>query len=146
MTAYIAVDDRFLERKLVLELCSQYKCITDSVSDYHEGAVYITDGSVTLPFGIIPDAIVADGKDLPKQFPIGALLSYLSAKARGARLSMRGARECILDGEAIKLTELEGALLCALIEAGGELVDRDTLCERIFGGSGGGMLNLYIHY
>ncbi len=145
VVAYVLVNDRFLERKLVLELKSEYEVFTEIHSVPVAGEVLITDGEAVLPEGATPDAVISDGGDLPKQFRLGALRELLLKRGKRTRLILAD-KLATLDGEQIRLTELEGALLRELIDAGGELVCRDTLCERVFGGAGNGMLNLYVHY
>ena len=85
---------------------------------------------------------------LPYPFSFGELRELLAGGAPASRLIIeRDGRGVILDGERIRLTEREHALLSAIAEGGGDFVGRDELRERAFGPDmGGGILNVYIHY
>ena len=90
------------------------------------------------------------GAALPYPFAFRELRAVINEAPRGgaARLSLDAdARQAILDGERIRLTESECRLLAELLSGGGEFVSREELALRVFGKSAeGGILNVYVHY
>ncbi len=145
-SVYLFVGDGYLRRKLQLELMGDYECLSPSGERCLTDGIIITDGIQSLPNGLTADLVISDGGDIPPQFLIGEVRQALSERKSRGRLIPNGERQVLLDGREIKLTELEHSLLLVLYEARGELVDRETLCRRVFGQGGDGMLNLYVHY
>lgn len=75
------------------------------------------------------------------------LLEALTPSQGGARLSIStDARLAYLDGDEIKLTESEGALLSFLISGDGDFVSRDKILSSVFPEKSAGIINVYIHY
>ena len=65
---------------------------------------------------------------------------------RAARLTLDG-RTAHLDGEDIRLTEVEAALLSRLMREGGGFVERSVLLSDVWGeDADGGIINVYVHY
>ena len=70
----------------------------------------------------------------------------LVSKSDSCALALRG-KICYLRGEAIKLTELEAALLALLISADGDFVSREEILKRVWQNDADpGIINVYIHY
>ena len=84
---------------------------------------------------------------LPYPFSFAELRRAVAGGAIPARLTLGDGRSAILDGEKIRLTEKEHALLAAIISGRGEFVSRDELLSTVFGeDADGGLLNVYVHY
>lgn len=86
------------------------------------------DADLKIPFSLLQiEKVIAKNCDTP----------LLSLENKTARL-----RE-----KAIKLTELEAALLQRLYKANGSYVSREELLSTVFDGAeDGGIINVYIHY
>ena len=120
--------------------------------------VALVGGGALPPY----DKLLWDGDSATEKAPNGAIVisnfgalaptfskeELLLALGGEERLSLnKETRLATIDGKAVKLTELEAALLSELLEAGGEYVSRAELLERVFGGGGSdGLINVYIHY
>ncbi len=73
-------------------------------------------------------------------------LYTLIAKEDGALISLNG-RICRIRGEAIKLTELEAALLSCLISADGDFVSREEILLGVWNNDADPcIVNVYVHY
>ena len=85
---------------------------------------------------------------LPYPFSYDELFSLLDGvSGSGARLALIGERTVRLDGEKIKLSEVEYRLLSLLHRTGGEYLTREELVREVWGeGQDEGVLNVYIHY
>lgn len=79
--------------------------------------------------------------------PLGALLEAISSSERNApRLTLRDSERCaVLDGDRIKLTELEYTLLSSLVEGNGDFISREHI-KAVLGDKGEGLINVYVHY
>ncbi len=147
MRIYLFVRDEYLIGKLKAELSEIAECTFGTAPDSREDALVISDGEYPLPHGVTADITVCEGGTVPRQFKIGTLRNIITSRSKASRLSLSENRIAILDGRQIRLTELEAALLRALLKAEGQLVDRRALCTEVFGGEGEDrMLNLYVHY
>lgn len=84
---------------------------------------------------------------LPYPFSFAELRRAVAGGAIPARLTLGEGRSAILDGEKIRLTEKEHALLAAILSGRGKFVSRDELLSTVFGeDADGGLLNVYVHY
>lgn len=83
--------------------------------------------------------------NLPLPCSFEALEALVSDRENKA-ISLSG-RTCYIRGEAVKLTELEAALLSLLMQKEGEFVSRDEILSEIWGDKAeAGIINVYIHY
>ncbi len=154
--------DAFLFRKISLVLTGTCEVIAASdpsdVGGFDLVMVDCRDGQAASEYGrliasggvrILPDEEARAG-DIPYPFSYDALIAFVRSHSaeRGARLVLEGDREHVrLDGERIRLTDVEGKLLAAILDGGGEYVTRETLTERVWHGAAtAGVLNVYIHY
>ena len=56
-------------------------------------------------------------------------------------------RSVMLEGEEIRLTELEYSLFELIVNAGEDCVSREEILERVWGGEAdAGIVNVYVHY
>jgi hypothetical protein len=102
------------------------------------------DGPIVILGGVAAE-IATDFEVLPRPVRLGALIARLDAHQEAAaelRTIVLGPYELsptermlrpLGEGEAIRLTELEGRLLACLAEAGGALVGREELLARVWG-------------
>lgn len=143
----VMTDDDYLWQKIYLTLragggverVSTFENVLDAVAIYDSRLEYS---------GTLPEKTVVLGLDLPLPFTYDQLNEALTeiGKNKGKILT-RGDRSVYLRGERIALTEVEKALLDALMDAGGEFVSRDELMKRVWHGEAdGGVLNVYVHY
>ena len=116
--------------------------------DCRDGNVYEPTGSVRVI------CIVGAGQEtegtLPYPFSYDSLIYAVSSQSAecGARLILEDDREHVrLDGDRIRLTEVEGKLLSAILAGGGDYVTREALTEEVWHGTATpGVLNVYVHY
>lgn len=116
------------------ELCDSFDiCLWDI--DFSEAAV----GKNIITMSYSKPAMLS----LPCSFEALYSLIY---QAKDSKISLVG-RVCYLRGEAIKLTELEAALLSMLIRHQGEFVSREEILSEVWQGEAdSGIINVYIHY
>ena len=80
-------------------------------------------------------------------FHNAALLEAISGRGGNRLCRIVGESAVTLDGERIRLTEIECRLLDSILSGGGEFVSRDTLLREVWGGEAtAGVVNVYIHY
>ena len=83
---------------------------------------------------------------LPIPTPIEAVEAILRGEGELLRLDGDGRRASV-GTRSVSLTEVESALLSALLEAGGACVSADTLIETVWKGNAShSCVNVYIHY
>lgn len=146
MRVFVFTGDEYLFRKIKYELRGVCECLLYKEGVYTASDLLIADEGA-LPDGIFADILLHEGGRLGGQFALGSLRGLVLDRISGQRLRLESDKIAVLDGKEVRLTELEHALLFALINAGGEFIDRRTLCETVFGKADeDGMLNLYIHY
>ena len=142
-TLWVITPDRYLFQKIRLELFGILK-VSES-----EGDICLVDiDAVNAPLGAY--TMSRHGAcDVSIPFEIGRIRAFIEEiTAKGALLSIDRERRCAyLYGREIRLTELEAALLYALIRGAGEFIERRALISEVFGEAADtGMLNLYVHY
>lgn len=117
-------------------------------TDAPEGEICLFDlDTAELPEGAKVIRMAREGEcELSVPFTEEGLRAAIDKRRGGARLSL-SERVATLDGEDIRLTEVEAALLGRLMAAGGEFVAREELLRDVWGGEAdGGVINVYIHY
>lgn len=80
-------------------------------------------------------------------FTLSAPSAMLSRSGSPACSLVPKRRSVIMQGEEIRLTELEYALFELIVNAGEDCVSREEILERVWGGEAdGGIINVYVHY
>ncbi len=142
----VLTDDDYLWQKISLLLrgTATTERVTAPAAD---GALYIYDPRVNID-AEIPKHCLTLGEDVPLPFTYRQLTSAILKKSENPqKILTRGERCAYLRGEKIPLTEVEKALLDALMDAEGNYVSREELMRRVWRGEAdGGVLNVYIHY
>lgn len=155
----VLTGDERLARKISLVLRTRAECemITDAARA-GEFDLVLADGrggaEWALPEGVtalrIADREVAVAGELPYPFSFEELEALtVKRDSEGiSRLVLEPDRQhARLDGERIRLTEVEARLLLAIMSGGGEYVSRERLIAEVWqGGVAEGALNVYIHY
>ncbi len=137
-----------LYNRIRLLLFRDYEVIM--LSEYREGLSLVLTDADTCDVPSEKSVIMSreTGADIALPLCHEELLTFISGLEthnEPIRLSPEE-RTAYLDGEAIKLTDLEYRLLGALIEADG-YVSREALLSEIWGeGFDAGVVNVYIHY
>jgi len=153
----ILSDEPAFARMLYLELCDGGRTVTvcSRYEDIPTADVYLVDadrfaehprtGRLLLYGRTLED----DGcSKLRRPFLITDLRKLTEGETvhRGLRL-LPESEEVMLDGEHIRLTHMEYALLACLSAANGRPVPREKIHAEVFEGQGnGGIVNVYIHY
>ena len=87
------------------------------------------------------------GAEIDLPFRIGALVSFLEKSDSALIKDLPSEKAVILNGERVKLTELEYLLFSLLYSRGGSFVSREEILDSIWNGKADkGILNVYIHY
>ena len=140
--------DKFLFQKVRLEFLGV--ATVDMINEKNTDAfdLVLIDADCEQPFDI--DGIRMSrsrGEQISIPFKIGSLLPLL-ANERKTRLSLiESTKSALIGNAAVKLTELEYALLRVLLERKGEYTSREELLMRVWNGRADkGILNVYIHY
>lgn len=118
-------------------------------------ALYFVDAD-RFPTALLPGRILRYGRSIPvgsdegwhRPFRLAALASLADgdARSRGLRL-LPQENAVLLDGEHIRLTAKEFALLSVLADAAGRPVSRESLRIAVFSDEKeAGIVNVYIHY
>jgi len=138
-------EDEFLFKRIKAELSPEYECVKFGEVEVLPSDIVIAEKCDGLDGSIRFDLLLSYESSLPLcTGDISRLISALPKKPRLMLIEKEHA--CTLDGERIRLSELEYALLSLLVARGGEFFPKNELCTLLFGESGFGMLNLYIHY
>ena len=88
-----------------------------------------------------------DKAELKIPFPLDAPSQILSAVSSPLCSLLPDARSVVIQGEEIRLTELEYALFELIVSAGESCVSREEILGRVWGGEAdGGVVNVYVHY
>lgn len=134
----ISTADPYLYQKILLELGEGYVPVEIGEE------LRITDlDSAEARAGDITLSRTAEA-DVRMPFRLGELRARTSRRGRRLTLSEGGAT---LDGEQIRLTEVEEGLLRAIYARGGGYASRGELLSEVWGeGADGGILNVYVHY
>ena len=158
MRVGIYTADPLLARKIQLILSEEAETeIIDDVSKSSEFDVILADCRHGLAVSADSGALMRitdredEGEgDLPYPFSYDELTEAIRAhqSANSSRLVLDPSREFVrLDGERIRLTEVEGKLLAAILDGHGGYVSRDKLIEDVWHGTAAeGALNVYVHY
>ena len=137
----VLTGDAYLLQKIRLELDGELECVNTGVADVVLADV---DTAERIPLGAITMSRKG-GADISLPFKLGELKERLTPRAVAA-LSL-GDRCAVLDGRAIRLTEVEFALLKAIYSREGGYVSREELLREVWGGGAdGGVINVYVHY
>ena len=97
-----------------------------------------------------PDALTmsrTDEADISLPFRLGTLASLIEFGPKETLSVIESTRSAAIGEKTVRLTELEYALLSALMEKRGEYVTREELLYKVWGKRAEkGILNVYIHY
>lgn len=152
----IITKDPYLGQKLRWELSENFDRIeiTDSVSGQADVSIY--DCRLGAPIPSVPSyyyLTIAADPSLPKErclplpLPLGLAKKKIAGSKAAPLLLLKKERALRFYGEEIRLTEVEFALLSALVHANGKFLSRADLRTTVWGGEGtDGLLNVYIHY
>ena len=137
----ILTADGYLLQKIRLELEGELECVTVGSAD----AILVDVDTVDrVPAGAMTMSR-RDGADVSLPFRLGELKARLIPKE--ASLLTLGDKCALLDGRAVRLTEVEFALLSAIYSRGGGYVRREELLREVWGGNAdSGVINVYVHY
>ena len=120
--------------------------IVVSVRDAEEDIVALLDAGaddyVTKPF--YTNVLVSRIQAVHRRRASGVSTTYRSGRLRFET----GTREAFVDGERLRLTPTENAVLSALAREAGKIVTRDMLLKEVWGPSGpaeGGNLRVYVN-
>jgi hypothetical protein len=137
----ILTADEYLFQKIRLELDGEFECIGTGTADVVLADIDTVD---KIPAGALTMSRRGGG-DIALPFKLGQLKERLMPKQISA-LTL-GERCAMLDGKAIRLTDVEFALFKAIYSRGGRYVSREELLSEVWGGSAdGGVINVYVHY
>ena len=137
----ILTADGYLFQKIRLELDGDFECTSTGMAD-----IVIADADTVekIPAGALTMSRRGEA-DIHLPFKLGQLKGRLMPKEISA-LSL-GDKCALLDGKAIRLTDVEFALFKAIYSRGGRYVSREELLMEVWGGSAdGGVINVYVHY
>ncbi|MBQ8879728.1 MAG: winged helix-turn-helix transcriptional regulator [Clostridia bacterium] len=141
----VLTDDDYLWQKIFLALRGVAGC--ERVTTLDGGALNVYDPRASY-VGEIPDGSITLGVDVPLPFTYAQLIDAIEKKGgNNKKILTRGDRCAYLRGERIPLTEVEGALLDALMDRSGEFISRAELMDLVWHGEAEcGVLNVYVHY
>ncbi len=133
--------DAYLIQKIRLELDGDFECVTDGNADI---LLVDVDTVEKIPSGAVTMSRSANA-DIALPFRLGELREVLMPKA--PEVLTLGDKCAMLDGKAVKLTDVEFALLKAIYSRGGGYVRREELLHEVWGGNAdSGVINVYVHY
>ena len=137
----ILTGDEYLLQKIRLELDTEAECVTSGDGDVVLQDIDTTEG---VHSGAITMSRYADC-DIPLPFRLGQVRERISPKEVKALLL--GDKCAMLDGRAVRLTEVEFSLLSAIYSRNGAYVKREELLREVWGGNAdNGVINVYVHY
>ncbi|MBR2324601.1 MAG: winged helix-turn-helix transcriptional regulator [Clostridia bacterium] len=151
----IVTRDVFLGQKLYRELSSRFSHVEIAENPSGTADLWLFDTRTHKPEADAPQFfyLAADTKALPEErtlplpLPIGLAEKMLGQKKASPLILLENERALRLYGRQIKLTEVEYALLRAIVEADGAFISREALKSAVWGAeSSEGVLNVYIHY
>ena len=137
----ILTTDGYLFQKIRLELDGDFECTSTGMAD-----IVIADADTVEKIPAEALTMSRRGEaDIHLPFKLGQLKERLMPKEISAR--SLGDKCALLDGKAIRLTDVEFALFKAIYSRGGRYVSREELLMEVWGGSAdGGVINVYVHY
>ena len=138
--------DKYLYRKVELELLGTAELIKDP-DEIHD--VAIVDERAFRYDGSAKTIKLSDSASTELSLPLrrGAVTAAIFSSDSRARLKLlEGKKAVILDGEEIKLTGHEYALLSLLVSGKGNYVSRQDIGEKVWQKAGDGLINIYVHY
>lgn len=148
MKIALLTNDKYLEMQFSLELGDKAEISREIFADT-DLALYDCESSLPLPSfdgRVIKLSRNPSGNELELPLPYGTLESLI-CQTGGARLTVfKDSHSCSLDGRIIKLTSVEHKLLSLLADGGGELVSREEISKKVWGGAADGLINIYVHY
>lgn len=137
----ILSEDRYLLQKIKLELDGAYECVRAGSADIVLADIDTVD---KIPSGALTMSRTKDA-DISLPFRLGEVRERLMP--REAEALTLGEKCAMLDGKAIRLTEVEFALFKAIYSRGGRYVSRAELLREVWGDEAdGGVINVYVHY
>ena len=151
----IVTRDVFLGQKLYRELSSRFSHVEIVENPSGTADLWLFDTRTHKPEADAPQFfyLAADTKALPEErtlplpLPIGLAEKMLGQKKASPLILLENEHALRLYGRQIKLTEVEYALLRAIVEADGAFISREALKSAVWGAeSSEGVLNVYIHY
>ena len=153
----IITKDPYIGQKLRWELSESFDRIeiVDAVGGQADVSIYDCRLGTPIPsapsFYYLTEAeepSLPEERCLPLPLPLGlAKKKITSEKAVPPLLLLEKERALRFYGEEIRLTEVEFALLTALVRASGKFLSRTALRAAVWGDAGtDGLLSVYIHY
>ena len=146
MRVCIITNDKYLKRSIALALDGAAE-----ICDADECDMYIYDCDFGLPVPQDDKRIITVSRldvsyALRIPMPIDAWKKLIADNSTASLSLVPGEKAAALCGKRIKLTSHEYALLSLLIDGGGNYTERKTISDKVFGGAGDGLINIYIHY
>ena len=145
----VYTSDRFLYQKILLDAPEGTSVFPYDAKKEWDICLWDIDSGIAAAPGALTMSRKDGNADISIPFPIGTLTGLIEGDGvRGAPLSVSEEKRCAyLKGEAIKLTEVEFALLYAILKRGGEYAGREELLREVWDGKAdAGIINVYIHY
>ena len=146
MRVLVVSNDKYLIRKLQLELADTAQILTDT-EDF-DALVYDCDCGIPKPdfhgkTVLLSRFGASDAEPLPTE---RGRIAELLASDKGKRLSLsQDGRTAVFGGERIKLTSHEYALLSLLLSCDG-YVTREEIARGVWKNAADGLINIYVHY
>ena len=137
----ILTKDEYLLQKIRLELDEDAECVTSGESDI---VLQDIDTTEKVHHGAITMSRKAEC-DISLPFRLGQLREHILPKE--VKALELGDKCAMLDGRAVRLTEVEFSLLSAIYSRNGAYVKREELLREVWGGNAdNGVINVYVHY
>lgn len=153
----ILTKNPYLAQKVRLELSEETVLAADTPDAIDYADCWLVDGD-TLPPPEVEGEVVylahastktpRDAARIDLPLPIGRLRDALAqVKPRAPLVLIPARRTVLLNGESIRLTDVEYALLQAIAKREGAFVARAELLREVWDeGKEDGVLNVYVHY
>lgn len=141
----VFTSDKYLLRRIQLELKNFARVITDTADDNSLDAVILhteDEGGRAL-------IVKASGevRRIPLPCPLYSIRAALSLSEEQPRLRLARERAVYFNSHRIELTGIEYSLLRELMAGGGEFVSRERLLQSVWHADAeDGVINVYIHY
>ena len=133
--------DGYLFQKIKLELEGELECVSEGGANTVLADI---DTVEKIPAGALTMSRTKEA-DISLPFRLGGLRERLTPNE--TTVLTLGDKCAMLDGRAIRLTEVEFALLRAIYSREGGYVSRQGLLREVWGDSAdGGVINVYVHY
>lgn len=153
MKVLVISDDKYLIRKIELELFQKADVYTSSNGDAFDAVVVDCDSENSFDGKYVSKTVIKVSRNekedgtilLPS--PLGFFKELLFESGEKKLLLLSEDDKCaVLGNKKIKLTSHEYALLKLLLSGGAEYTARDVISKEVWNGANDGLINIYIHY